>query len=143
MKRFIFLLAAVAAVWAAQAQMSPELIAKRERHKNLIVKEWNKDAKGNNGWLDHMTRYDDQGRKIEEIEYATYGQVSRVLFYYENATVGKVTKEEVYDARNKVTRIRLYEYNADGTRKTQYNYLPSGKLYSVKTFEYTFVNAAQ
>ena len=143
MKRFIFLLASLAAVWTAQAQMSPELIAKRERHKNLVVKEWNKDAKGNNGWLDHVTRYDDQGRKIEEIEYATYGQVSRVLFYYENATVGKVTKEEVYDARNKVTRIRLYEYNADGTRKTQYNYLPSGKLYSVKTFEYTFVDASK
>ena len=66
-----------------------------------------------------------------------------MLFYYENATVGKVTKEEVYDARNKVTRIRLYEYNADGTRKTQYNYLPSGKLYSVKTFEYTFVDASK
>ena len=75
MKRFIFLLASLAAVWTAQAQMSPELIAKRERHKNLVVKEWNKDAKGNNGWLDHVTRYDDQGRKIEEIEYATYGQV--------------------------------------------------------------------
>ena len=143
MKKFIFLLASLAAVWTAQAQMSPELIAKRERHKNLVVKEWNKDAKGNNGWLDHVTRYDDQGRKIEEIEYATYGQVSRVLFYYENAAVGKVTKEEVYDARNKVTRIRLYEYNADGTRKTQYNYLPSGKLYSVKSFEYTFVDASK
>jgi hypothetical protein len=59
--------------FTASAQLSPETIAKRERRKNLVVKEWNKDAKGKNGWLDHVTTYDDQGRKVEEIEYANYG----------------------------------------------------------------------
>ena len=143
MKRYLITLLSLSIASLACAQLSPDVIAKRERHKNLVVKEWNKDAKGNNGWLDHLTRYDDQGRKIEEVEYATYGQVSRVLFYYENEAVGKVTKEEVFDARDKITRIRLYEYNADGTRKLQYNYLPNGKLYSVKSFEYTFVEAGK
>ncbi|MBP5318971.1 MAG: hypothetical protein J6Y77_06185 [Paludibacteraceae bacterium] len=131
----------VAGGMSAYAQLSPETIAKRERHKNLVVKEWNKDAKGNNGWLDHITRYDDQGRKIEEIEYSTYGMSQRVLFFYEDPSHGKVTKEEVYDGRNKLFRVRLYKYNPDGTRKTQYNYMPSGKLYSIKNFEYIFEEA--
>jgi len=141
MKKFLLLLCYVLLVSNAFAQLSPETIAKRERHKNLVVKEWNQDAKGKNGWLDHVTTYDDQGRKIEEIEYATYGQSQRVVSYYEDATIGKVTKEVVYDSRNKVSRIRLFEYNPDGTRKAQYNYLPNGKLYSKKQFEYKFVNA--
>ncbi|OQA49836.1 MAG: hypothetical protein BWY47_00672 [Bacteroidetes bacterium ADurb.Bin302] len=123
---------------ASFAQLSPETIAKRERHKNLVVKEWNKDSKGRNGWLDHLTTYDDQGRKIEEIEYANYGMRERVVFFYEESGNGKVTKEVVYDGRNKAYRIRKYEYNVDGTKKKQYNYMPNGKLYSMKSFEYIF-----
>lgn len=128
---------------ASFAQLSPETIAKRERHKNLIVKEWNKDAKGKNGWLDHVTTYDDKGRKIEEIEYANYGMRERVVSFYEESTHEKVTKEVVYDARNKPYRIRKFEYNSDGTRKRQYNYMPNGKLYSVKNFEYIFEDASK
>ena len=120
------------------AQLSPETIAKRQARKHLVVREWNTDAKGNNGWLDHITRYDDQGRKIEEIEYATYGMVERVVSFYEDDAVGKVTKEEVYDSRNKLYRIRIYKYDSDGARTVQYNYMPNGKLYSIKKFEYTF-----
>lgn len=138
-KKLALSLIAIVACLSSYAQLSPETIAKRERHKNLVVKEWNQDAKGKNGWLDHVTTYDDQGRKIEEIEYATYGQSQRTVSFYEDDKVGKVTKEVVYDSRNKVTRIRLFEYNPDGTRKTQYNYLPNGKLYSKKQYEYKFV----
>jgi len=39
-----------------------------------------------------------------------------------------------------VVRVRKYEYNADGTKNKQYNYLPNGKLYSVKTYEYFFAD---
>ena len=53
-------------------------------------------------------------------------------------TTGKVSKEVIYDDRDKPVRIRKYEYNEDGTKKKQYNYLPNGKLYSVKVFEYLF-----
>ena len=42
-----------------------------------------------------------------------------------------------YNDRNKVYKIRKYEYNDDGTKKKQYNYNPNGKLETVKTFEYT------
>lgn len=124
----------------AAAQVSPETLAKRAKRKNLTVKEFNTDARGKSQWLDHLTVYDDQGRKIEEIEYSTYGQVERVTTEYDETT-GQVSVEVVYGDRNKPIRVRKYEYNSDGTKKKQYNYLPNGKLYSVKVFSYTFSDA--
>ena len=119
------------------AQISPETLAKRAKRKNLTVKEWNTDAKTNTRWLDHVKVYDSQGRCVEEIEYATYGQRSRVTSAYDDVT-GKVVEEVEYNDRNRVVRIRKYEWNSDGTKAKQYNYLPNGKLYSVKVFEYIF-----
>lgn len=140
--RIVFLLVFMAAgVVTAYGQVSPETLAKRNKRKNLTVTEMNTDAKGKFEWLDHVTVYDDQGRKIEEIEYATYGQVERVTVEYD--ATGRVAVEVVYNDRNKPVRIRKYEYNQDGTKKKQYNYLPNGKLYSVKVFKYTFSDAAQ
>lgn len=136
-KSLLFLFLTVSTV--VVAQISPETIAKREKRKNLTVKEWNTNAKSKTRWLDHLTVYDDQGRKIEEIEYATYGQKERITFEY-NPENGKIAKEVVYDDRNKPFRIRKYEYNADGTKQKQYNYLPNGKLYSIKIFEYLFLD---
>ncbi len=120
----------------SMAQVSPETLAKRAKRKNLTVKEWNTDSKGKSKWLDHLTVYDDQGSKVEEIEYSTYGQRERITISYNS--IGKVEQEVVYNGRNKVVRVRKYEYNENGTKKKQYNYLPNGKLYSIKRFEYTF-----
>ncbi len=137
MKRKLFLLATFfTVVVVALAQVTPETLAKRAKRKNLTVKEWNTDTKSKTRWLDHLTVYDEEGRKIEEIEYATYGQRERVTFEY-NAN-GKIEKEVVYDDRDKPVRIRKYEYNADGTKKKQFNYFPNGKLATVKVFEYMF-----
>lgn len=120
---------------SVSAQTSPESIdEKRERKKNLTIKEFNTDAKGKNVWMDHLTVYNAKGYKIEEIEYATYGMRQRVIFSYDEKDF--CIKEVVYDDRNKVTRIRKYEYNSDGTKKTQYNYLPNGRLYSTKQYRY-------
>ena len=47
-------------------------------------------------------------------------------------------KEVEYNDKNKPYRIRKYEYNTNGTKAKQYNYLPNGKLESVKVFEYIF-----
>ena len=120
----------------AMADVSPETLAKRAKRKNLTIKEWNTDAKAKTRWLDHVTVYDSLGRKVEETEYATYGQVQRVTTEYNEE--GFVSREVVYNDKDKPVRIRKYEYNAAGTKKKQYNYLPNGKLYSVKVFEYAF-----
>ena len=108
---------------------------KRERRKNRIIKEWN--TEGSRKWLDRLSVWDPEGRKIEDIEYASYGQRERVVSEYEGSDF-KVAREIVYNDKNKVIRIRKYEYNPDGTKKMQYNYLPNGKLFSVKVFEYSY-----
>lgn len=140
MKRlFVTLIMILVAAMSVYAQVSPETLAKRNKRKNLTVKEYNTDAKGKLHWLDHVNVYDDEGRKIEEIEYSTYGQVSRVVTSYD--ATGRVASEVVYGSGNKPERIRKYEYNEDGTKKKQYNYMPNGKLYSVKEFVYEFSDA--
>ena len=48
----------------------------------------------------------------------------------------KVTREIEYNDRDKVARIKKYEYYPDGTKKRQINYYPNGKLESVKEYEY-------
>lgn len=138
-KLLVFLSLLLVSGLAAFAQeVSPETLAKREKRKNLTVKEWNVEQKGSVRWMDHLTVYDSEGRKISSTEYARYGQKERIVTTY--GTNGLVAKEVVYDDRDKVVRIRKYEYNPDGTKKTQYNYLPNGKLYSIKTYEYVFTD---
>lgn len=138
-KLLVFLSLLLVSGLAAFAQeVSPETLAKREKRKNLTVKEWNVEQKGSVRWMDHLTVYDSEGRKISSTEYARYGQKERIVTTY--GTNGLVAKEVVYDDRDKVVRIRKYDYNPDGTKKTQYNYLPNGKLYSIKTYEYVFTD---
>lgn len=111
-----------------------DISKKKERKKNLIVKEWN--TRENKRFLDHLTIYNDQGKKIEESEYSNYGLREKVTFEYD--ALGRCVKQIVYNDRNKVNRIRKIEYNADGSRKNQYNYYPNGKLESIKVYEYNY-----
>ncbi len=110
---------------------------KRERKKNLVVKEWNLRAGSRTPYLDNVVTYDEQGRKIEEIEYASYGQKKRVIYEYEGQST-KCKRQIERDDKDRVARIKVFEYNDDGTRKKQYNYYPNGKLESTKDFEYSY-----
>jgi hypothetical protein len=131
-KKIIFLLALVMLGTAVQAQS-----AKRERKKNLVVKEWNTKAGTTTPYLDNVVTYDALGRKIEEIEYASYGQKHRVTYEYDGTST-QCSRQVEYDDKNRATRVKKFEYNEDGTRKAQYNYKPNGKLESTKTFEYSY-----
>lgn len=122
---------------ASQSQtpfLTPE--EKREMRRNLVVKELNADAKGHRRWLDHQTVCNENGYKVEETEYAVYGQRERVTFEYDAS--GKCIRENVYNDKNKLYRIRKYEYLENGRKKIQYNYNPDGKLYSTKIYEYSY-----
>ncbi len=135
---FFMLLFLITAGHTVSAQStSPESLSddRRLQKKNLIIREFNTDAKGKNNWMDHFTVYNENGYKTQEIEYAVYGMRSKVLFEYDENN--RCVKEIVYDDRNKITRIRKITYNADGTRKAQYNYLPNGRLFSTKRYEYS------
>lgn len=41
---------------------------------NLTVREWNIDAGSNHKVLDHLTIYNENGKKVEEAEYDRKGQ---------------------------------------------------------------------
>ncbi len=139
-KVLLTILFALTAVFAVNAQeLDPATLAKRAARKNLTVKQWNTDVKTKTRWLDRQTTYDDQGRKIETIEYASYGQKWRETYKYGDN--GFLIEEVEYDDRDKPVRVRKYEWNEDGTRKKQYNYYPNGKLQSTKVFEYIFSDA--
>ena len=139
MKRYTLLLIALFLGTCAFAQsVSEGTVVKRERRKSMTVKEWNTPNGSKQAYLDHVTTYDSLGRKIEEIEYASYGQKSRVVSEYPAGSdvTAKVLREIEYNDRDKVVRIRKFEYHPDGTKKRQLNYYPNGKLESVKVFEY-------
>ena len=139
MKRLVIILAFFAISLGAMAQsVSDATIAKRENRKGMVLKEWNTAVGDKRAFLDRVTTYDQFGRKIEEIEYASYGQKWRVVSEYpENSGItAKVVREIEYNDRDKVVRIRKFEYDEDGSKVRQLNYYPNGKLESVKTYEY-------
>ena len=126
MKRLVIILALLAIGFGAMAQsVSESTIAKRENRRGMVLKEWNTAAGDKRAFLDRVTTYDEMGRKIEEIEYAKDSDIT-----------AKVVREIEYNDRDKVSRIRKFEYDEDGAKVRQLNYYPNGKLESVKTFEY-------
>ena len=138
MKRLFLVLAFLVIGFGVMAQsVSDATIVKRENRKGMVLKEWNTPAGDKRAFLDRKTTYDALGRKVEEIEYASYGQKWRVVSEYpaNSDITAKVVREIEYNDRDKVVRIRKFEYNEDGSKKCQKNYYPNGKLESVKTFE--------
>ena len=139
MKKLFLIVVFVSLTFVSFAQsVSDATIVKRENRKGMVLKEWNTPVGDKRAFLDRKTTYDALGRKIEEIEYASYGQKWRVVSEYPEGSdiTAKVVREIEYNDRDKVVRIRKYEYNEDGSKKRQLNYYPNGKLESVKTFEY-------
>ncbi len=139
MKRILFLaFVGLMAMPLFSQSVSDATIQKRENRRGMVLKEWNTAAGSTIPFLDHVTNYDSSGRKIEEIEYASYGQKSRVVSEYppNSDVTAKVVREIEYNDRDKVVRIRKFEYNDDGSKSRQLNYYPNGKLESVKVFEY-------
>lgn len=135
MKKHILLLLALCLLGGVAVAQNKT--GKKERKKNLVVKEWNQKEGSGTPYLDNMVTYDDQGRKIEEIEYASYGQKERVVYKYDGEGT-KCVEQVEYDHKDKVRRVKKFTYNEDGTKAKQYNYKPNGKLESTKTFEYSY-----
>ena len=130
MKKTLILIAILLFSTATFAQ------SKTSSGKSVTVKEWKTSAKTGTRYMDEMTKYNAKGQKIEQIEYANYGQKSRTTYEYD--AKGNCVKHVLYDSKNKVVRIRKFEYYDDGSKKKQYNYAPDGKLVSTREFEYIF-----
>ena len=125
------------AIAAAMLLLLPGINAQETQKmnkKNLVIKEWNTDAKSKHRVLDHQTTYNADGKKIEEIEYNSSGQKWRKRYEYNSG--GKVSRELVYDEKNRLEGVKKFEYNEFGRKKTQYNYDAKGRLKTIKVFEY-------
>ncbi|MBO7544479.1 MAG: hypothetical protein J6T02_02745 [Bacteroidales bacterium] len=134
MKR-IALLIFLPALAALTAFAQTENTGPRINKKNLVVKEWNTNAKGVASTLDHVTTYSPEGKKIEEIEYDAAGK-QKWRKRYEWGANGRMARELVYDERNRLVNYKKFDYNEFGKKKTQYTYDPKGRLLSTKLFEY-------
>lgn len=130
MKRVVLTLASALLLLGAAGAQEPQKMNK----KNLVIKEWNTDPKGGSKVLDHVTTYNPDGKKIEETEYSGSSQKWRKRFEY--AADGKLSKEYVYDERNRLQTYKTFEFNEFGKKKVQYTYNAKGKLLSVKHYEY-------
>ncbi len=130
MKRWLILVAAALLLIPAAGAQQTQKINK----KNLVVKEWNTDPKGSSKVLDHVTTFSAEGKKIEEIEYSSSGQKWRKRFEY--GPDGRVSRELVYDERNRLQTFKKFEFNEFGRKKVQYTYNAKGKLLSIKQYEY-------
>lgn len=102
--------------------------------KNLVIKEWNTDVRSGIRLLDHVTTFNSEGRKVEEIEYGADERKWRKR--YEYGSRGKVSRELLYDERDRLESVKKFEYDEQGKKKMQYTYNSKGKLQSVKFFEY-------
>ncbi|MBR1886989.1 MAG: hypothetical protein IJ813_00825 [Bacteroidales bacterium] len=137
MKRLIILAAAallfIPGAYAQEAQ--------KINKKNLVIKEWNTDPKGSSKVLDHVTTFSAEGKKIEEIEYNSDGQKWRKRFEY--GPDGKLSKELVYDNRNRLQTYKTFEWNEFSRKKVQYTYSAKGKLLTIKQYEYIAQDAGK
>ena len=130
MKKIILLISLLTVAALACFAQSPKI-----NKKNLVVKEWNTNAKGVASVLDHMTTYSPEGKKIEEIEYDAAGK-QKWRKRYEWGGNGRMARELVYDERNRLVNYKKFDYNEFGKKKVQYTYDPKGRLLSTKLFEY-------
>jgi hypothetical protein len=97
------------------------------------VKEWRME----NGKkkIDHVTKYDAQGNKSEEIEYTKVGdQKSRTVYKYNDK--GKCIEEQHFDEYNKLEKTVQFQYNEFGKKQSARILFPNGKLKSEKVYEY-------
>lgn len=137
MKRILAIAACALLLLPAAGAQEPQKINK----KNLVIKEWNSDPKGGSKVLDHVTTFSPEGKKIDEVEYGSDGQKWRKR--YEYGPDNKVSRELIYDHRNKLQTYKKFEYNEFGRKKVQYTYNAKGKLISIKQYEYIVQNDAE
>lgn len=135
MKRIVILIFALLMIPALRVSAQAGDGVSKINKKNLVVKEWNTNAKGLAGTLDHMTTYSPEGKKLEEIEYDSAGK-QKWRKRYEWGENGKMARESVYNERNRLVNVKKFEFNEFGKKKVQYTYDAKGKLISTKLFEY-------
>lgn len=109
-----------------------------QKGKSLTVKEWKTTPDGKNKWVDHVEVYNEKGQLIKEAEYGDFGRHLTWRSEYTYNDAGQVVMEVVYNERDKVSKVRKYEYDSNGVCTRRMNYNANGTLNSYRQFEYIF-----
>lgn len=137
--RCIFATLALSLVATMTMAQGPERAAMaRAQGKKLTVYEWKTTPDGKRKWVDHAEIYNAAGQLIEEAEYGDYGTRLSWRSTFEYNAKGQLVKENVYDERNRLSKIRTYDYDSSGVCTRRMNYNADGKLNSYRQFEYSF-----
>ena len=110
----------------------------RAKGKQLTVNEWKTTPDGKKKWIDHAEVYNAKGELIEEAEYSDYGTRLAWRAEYQYNERGQLIKELIYNERDKISKIRTFEYDASGVCTRRMNYSADGKLNSYRQYQYTF-----
>ena len=110
----------------------------RAKGKQLTVNEWKTTPDGKKKWIDHAEVYNAKGELIEEAEYSDYGTRLAWRSEYQYNERGQLVKELIYNERDKLSKIRTFEYDSNGVCTRRMNYSADGKLNSYRQYQYTF-----
>lgn len=134
----IFIVAVLVASVGAMASEPGRGEMARVAGKRMMVKEWKTTPDGKNKWIDHVEIYDAQGHLIEEMEYSDFGRSLKWRSVYSYNEAGRLVEEIVYNERNKVDKVRKFEYDDKGVCTRRLNYNANGMLNSYRQFEYLY-----
>ena len=126
------------AITTLMAQDPQRAALARTKGKQLTVNEWKTTPDGKKKWIDHAEVYNAKGELIEEAEYSDYGTRLAWRAEYKYNERGQLIKELIYNERDKLSKIRTFEYDANGVCTRRMNYSADGKLNSYRQYQYTF-----
>ena len=120
--------------YSLDSAVVPSVVKKKVDKKNLVIKEWNTNPSTNIRSLDHVTTYNSEGKKIEEIEYDGEGQKWRERYEYDEK--GNKKRELVYNRNNRLVYVKKYKYNDYGKKELTCTFNSQGKVIAIKNYEY-------
>lgn len=126
------------AITTLMAQNPQRAALARTKGKQLTVNEWKTTPDGKKKWIDHAEVYNAKGELIEEAEYSDYGTRLAWRSEYQYNERGQLVKELIYNERDKLSKIRTFEYDSNGVCTRRMNYSADGKLNSYRQYQYTF-----
>ena len=126
------------AITTLMAQDPQRAALARAKGKQLTVNEWKTTPDGKKKWTDHAEVYNAKGELIEEAEYSDYGTRLAWRSEYQYNERGQLIKELIYNERDKLSKIRTFEYDSNGVCTRRMNYSADGKLNSYRQYQYTF-----
>ena len=126
------------AITTLMAQNPQRAALARTKGKQLTVNEWKTTPDGKKKWIDHAEVYNAKGELIEEAEYSDYGTRLAWRAEYKYNERGQLVKELIYNERDKLSKIRTFEYDSNGVCTRRMNYSADGKLNSYRQYQYTF-----